>query len=261
MRLAVRPTSAGPEYVLMNERYGIVYHIVGDAASGDTEAVVRTETDRLRGLEIELRDKLMHGTHMFVVKSNEDLCHLEADVVLQQLKRFGRNALLYVVRATAAHSEGSVLRVGADLYRGHIGRFAPYRDAYDTRTPAWLAICRNTLRLHRAALTRRLIRARPQSPQVFAAADLAARRLGQPAAPRTSSTRCGISSSTSKTFALIARAQGYAIGRVGERLGEDQHLLAGIGRIDADRPPRGPAPRPARSRRWPRCRGNRNCAR
>ena len=152
MRLAARPTGAGVEYVLMNERYGIVYHIVGDAASGDVDAVIRAETDRLHGLEMALREKLARGEHIFVMKCNEDLCEREADGVLQQLKRYGPNALLYVVQATATHGEGSVVRVGADIYRGHIACFAPYRDAHDTRPAAWIAICRATLALHRAAL-------------------------------------------------------------------------------------------------------------
>jgi hypothetical protein len=135
--------AARPEYVVHERRYGLVYHTFRHEGDVDPARLLAGEPARLAFRVRKFLEDLRGGEKIFVVKRNDPLREEEVLPLVGALSAYGRNAVLWMVPADAAHASGTVEAVLPGLFKGYIERFAPYDNAHDLRLEAWLEVCAN----------------------------------------------------------------------------------------------------------------------
>ncbi len=130
------------EYLVHESAYQLLHHTFMHEGEVDPEDFRRKEARRL----IFLRDKLMAdlaaGEKLWVWKSNIPLSFGDVRRLLDVLRRFGSNTLLWVDVADPQHPPGTVERIEIDLLKGCVDRFAPYDDASNISFESWYAVSR-----------------------------------------------------------------------------------------------------------------------
>lgn len=111
------------------------------------EKVEQDEKMKMRFLANKTIEDLQEGRRIFVVKTNETQDPLAYTVVFRLMRKYGPASLLWVSEADSAHAPGSVEILEDGFFRGYIERFAPYENAHDFLTDAWLELCQNVLDL------------------------------------------------------------------------------------------------------------------
>jgi len=129
------------EFVVRETVYGMTYHTFQYETQISLETVRQQQPPRLNFLKRKLMEDIAAGEKIFVLKRPEPLRPEEVLPVYTMLNELGRNWLLWMVPAAAAHPSGTVEILLPGLLRGYIDRFAPNDNAHDLSFAAWTAVC------------------------------------------------------------------------------------------------------------------------
>jgi hypothetical protein len=135
------------EYLVIDSRFGLLYHPwvrVGEAAP---EEIRQRETVRLPFLRRKMLEDLEEARKIFVYHGMDPLSEAEVLRLLEALRAYGPATLLWVDRGDARHQAGTVEVAAPGLLKAYIDRFAPGDNAHDFSSDAWLEICRKAYRL------------------------------------------------------------------------------------------------------------------
>ena len=146
--LVVRTAPHGREYMVEDQRFGISYHAWVSVGSMGPEEVLRREVRRVPFLVRKLIDDLTLGHKLFVYH-RPGLEKQAAEEIAAAIRDCGPGTLFWVTLADADHAPGTVERIGDNLLRGHIDRFAPGHNAYDFSFDCWMTLCRRAHELWR----------------------------------------------------------------------------------------------------------------
>jgi hypothetical protein len=140
-----------PEYIIQEQRYGLVYHTFRYRGEIDEAKFVTSEASRLKFLVRKFVEDLQGGDKILVCKRNAPLREEEILPVVAGVNVYGPNTVLWVVPADREHPPGSVHWVMPGLIQGYIDRFAPNENAHDLSLEIWLELCVNAFELWRTS--------------------------------------------------------------------------------------------------------------
>lgn len=131
----------GGEYVVKETAYGMTYHTFQHEGESDIETVRRQQSVKLNFLKRKFMEDVGNAEKIFVIKRLPALRPEEILPLYAALNDLGRNWLLWVVPADAAHPVGTVEVLLPGLMRGYMDQFAPYEDAPSVSVAGWTAVC------------------------------------------------------------------------------------------------------------------------
>jgi hypothetical protein len=146
-QVKVEVSENGSEYLVVDRRFGFLYHPWILAHEADAEQVRQRETMRLPFLRRKLLEDLEEGRKIFVYHAMAPLRKADALRLFAALRTYGPGSLLWVELANRGHRAGTVEQVRPGLFKAHIDRFAPSENAHDLSLDCWVEICRNAFRL------------------------------------------------------------------------------------------------------------------
>jgi len=132
---------ADREFVVRESVYGMTYHTFQYERQMALDTVRQQQATRLNFLKRKLMEDIAGGEKIFVIKRSPQLRPEEILPVYTALNEIGRNWLLWMVPADAAHPAGTVEGLLPGLLRGYIDRFAPSENAHELSVPVWTAVC------------------------------------------------------------------------------------------------------------------------
>ena len=147
--IEVQVSSNGREYMVLDKRFGFLYHAWVLVGEQKPEDVAVRETRRLPLLIRKLTEDLTLGEKIFVFHGMKKLTREEAGELAALLREYGPSTLLWVELADAEHKPGSVERIAPGLLKGYMDRFAPGENAHDLSIECWTELCRNAYRMWR----------------------------------------------------------------------------------------------------------------
>ena len=134
-------TSGRRELIVRESVYQFWYHTGIFEGDAELDAQCGRETLRLNFLRRKLFEDLASGDKIWVWKS-QPTTHIEQIMpLMESLRRFGPNTMLWIVEADADHAAGTIEPLSPDLIKGYIARFAPYANAADFHFASWLEVC------------------------------------------------------------------------------------------------------------------------
>lgn len=142
-QIDVKISENGSEYLVVDRRFGFLYHPWILAGEAEAENVRQRETARLPFLRRKLLEDLEEGRKIFVYHAMEPLRETEALRLSAALRAYGPGSLLWVELADNDHRAGAVEQVKPGFFKAHIDRFAPSENAHDLSLDCWIEICRN----------------------------------------------------------------------------------------------------------------------
>jgi len=146
-QIEVRVSANSQEYLVIDRRYGFLYHpwvLVGEA---DPEDIRRREEKRLPFLRRKLVEDLTEARKIFVYRGMRRLPQPLVLRLVAAMRDYGRTTLLWVELQDDEHPAGTVEPLTAGLLKGYIDRFAPGENAHALSLDCWIQLCRNALRL------------------------------------------------------------------------------------------------------------------
>ena len=146
-QIDVRVSSNNEEYLVLDRRYGILYHpwmLVGQASPED---ILQREMKRLPLLKRKLLEDLAEGSKIFVYRGMKPLPRAQMGRLVEVLREYGPVTLLWVELQDAKHPAGTVELLENSLLKGYIDRFAPGDNAHDLSIDCWITLCRNAYAL------------------------------------------------------------------------------------------------------------------
>ena len=161
-QIEVRVSGNRQEYLVVDRRYGFLYHpwvLVGEA---DPEDIRRREEKRLPFLKRKLIEDLTEARKIFVYRGMRRLPQPLILRLVAAMREYGPSTLLWVELQDDEHPAGTVEPLTAGLLKGYIDRFAPGENAHALSLDCWITLCRNTWRLADRLLT---ARSRPHQAQ------------------------------------------------------------------------------------------------
>lgn len=129
------------EFMVKESVYGMTCHTFQYEAQLSIDMVRQQQAARLNFLKRKLMEDIGAGEKIFVLKRFPPLRPEEVLPVYAVLNELGRNWLLWMVPADAAHPPGTVEIVLSGLLRGYVDRFAPLDNAHELSLEAWTAVC------------------------------------------------------------------------------------------------------------------------
>jgi hypothetical protein len=149
-QLDVRVSASNEEYLVLDRRYGILYHpwlLVGQA---DPDTIRQRELKRLPLLKRKLLEDLAEGEKIFVYRGMRPLSRALVGRLHDALRQHGPATLFWVELQDAKHPAGTVEMLGDGLLKGYIDRFAPGDNAHDLSMDCWISLCRQAVSLVQA---------------------------------------------------------------------------------------------------------------
>jgi capsular polysaccharide biosynthesis protein len=202
--------AAPREFLVRDSVYDLMYRTGIHEGELEADALRDREPARLAFLRRKLLSDLQTGEKIWVWKSRTTSDRHQVEPLLDVLRRFGPNTLLWAVEANDTHRPGTVERLDVDLIKGYVECFATDDTAADVRPAAWFEVCRGAFELYRQSPPR------PEPEIVTAAApagDRFIRRLAEAADETITIER-----------ATGHRGRGHI--RLGESLSRNQHGAA-----------------------------------
>ena len=129
-------------------RHNISFHSFRYEDETTADQVRAEQGQQLRFFHRKFMEVLETGERLFVFQRPKQILAEQMLPLLNQLRSYGPNALLYVTEG-GEHPPGSVEQVGYGLYHGHTSAVAPAADVGAGDLRAWLSICANAMRLWR----------------------------------------------------------------------------------------------------------------
>jgi hypothetical protein len=149
---AINPRLEGEprkEYMIYEQRYGLVYHTFVYEGQRSIWLMREQESARLKFLRRKFIEELEANDKIFVYKFNAPIAEEEILPLQMTLNRYGDATLLWVVPAERHRPPGTVEVVAPGLLKGYIDRFAPDDNAHDLSFDGWLHVCANAWVLSR----------------------------------------------------------------------------------------------------------------
>jgi hypothetical protein len=146
----VRASENGQEYLVVDKRFGFLYHpwvLVGEAGP---DAIRQREVKRLPFLRRKLLEDLDEARKIFVYRGMRQQPQVLVMRLVEALRAYGPVDLLWVTLHDKEHPPGTVEAVAPGLLKGYIDRFAPGENAHALSLECWIALCRNALALRRS---------------------------------------------------------------------------------------------------------------
>jgi hypothetical protein len=143
------PTDQGREYVLHHRLYDFQSHTTIIEGTTTAERLFVREHKKLALLRRLFISDLLSSNRIFVYKRNDAAAVTEIRPILERMRRWGPNTLLFVTLADAVHRPGTVEQHADGLIVGYIDRFNPYHNATADASELWLPICRRSYELWR----------------------------------------------------------------------------------------------------------------
>lgn len=145
--LEVQVSDNGQEYMVLDRKFGFLFHAWALVGEKSVEEVSQRERRRVPFLVRKLVEDLESGEKIFVYHGMQPLKRQEADRLALALRAYGSSTLLWVELADDLNPAGSVTRLADYLLKGHIDRFAPGENAHDFSRDCWTEICYNAFQL------------------------------------------------------------------------------------------------------------------
>ena len=145
--LSIELSANGREYMVHEKKYGFVHHAWVLAGEMSPQEVHRREVARLPLLVRNMVEDLRSAAKILVYHDLERLAAPDLLALLEALRRYGPNTLLWVELADEDHPPGVVEWAAPDLLKAYIERFAPIDDPNDMSLDTWVTICRGAYRL------------------------------------------------------------------------------------------------------------------
>ena len=133
------------EFMIHEEKYGLVYHSFVYEGQRSAELMRQQEAVRLKFLRRKFLEELEAAEKIFVYKRNAEVPLEEILPLFLALRRHGDNTLLWVVPAERDRPAGTVEVMMPGLLKGYIERFAPENNAHDFSFDGWMKVCANAL--------------------------------------------------------------------------------------------------------------------
>lgn len=146
-QIEIRVSANRQEYLVIDRRYGFLYHpwvLVGEA---DPEDIRHREEKRLPFLRRKLVEDLTEARKIFVYRGMRRLPQPLVLRLVAAMREYGPTTLLWVELQDDEHPAGTVEPLTAGLLKGYIDRFAPGENAHALSLDYWVALCRNACRL------------------------------------------------------------------------------------------------------------------
>ena len=146
-QIEVRVSGNHQEYLVIDRRYGFLYHpwvLVGEA---DPEDIRRREEKRLPFLRRKLIEDLTEARKIFVYRGMRRLPQPLVLRLVAAMREYGPTTLLWIELQDDAHPAGTVELLTTGLLKGYIDRFAPGENAHALSLDCWVALCRNACRV------------------------------------------------------------------------------------------------------------------
>ena len=141
------------EYLVIDRRFGLLYHAWVKIGEADPEEILRREEKRLPFLRRKLIKDLEEGRKIFVYHGMEPLSRPLMLSLLLAVRAYGPTTLLWVELKNDAHPAGTVEWVTRGLLKGYMDRFAPVENAHDLSLDFWVVLCRNAYSLAHGTLS------------------------------------------------------------------------------------------------------------
>ena len=132
--------TAGTEWIGVSRRYGYVFHTHRYQPKVTEEQIAEEESARLPFLARLVLEDIEDGDKIFVRRAgSSEGTDLEEGMhaLNRALRARGPTNLLWVTQGDHAPR---VVHIGEGLYRGYIGRLAPYADAHDFSASDWVLL-------------------------------------------------------------------------------------------------------------------------
>src|SRR5205823_14570023 len=129
-QIEIRVSGNRQEYLVIDRRYGFLYHpwvLVGEA---DPEDIRRREEKRLPFLKRKLVEDLTEGRKIFVYRGMRRLPQPLVLRLVAAMREYGPTTLLWVELQDDEHPAGTVELLTTGLLKGYIDRFAPGENAH-----------------------------------------------------------------------------------------------------------------------------------
>jgi hypothetical protein len=145
------PVDQGREYVLHHRQYEFQSHTTLTEGKITAERLFRREHRRLALLRRLFVADLLSAERIFVYKRNDMATVETVRPIVDRLRRWGPNTLLFVTTSDAAHKPGTVEAHPDGLIVGYIDRFNPYHNAMAEPSELWRSRRAATVRSARGA--------------------------------------------------------------------------------------------------------------
>jgi len=148
----IRVSENQQEYLVVDKRFGFLYHpwvLVGEA---DPEAIRQREVKRLPFLRRKLLEDLDEARKIFVYRGMRQQPQVLVMRLVEALRAYGPADLLWVALHDKEHPPGTVEAIAPGLLKGYIDRFAPGENAHALSLECWITLCRNALALQYSRL-------------------------------------------------------------------------------------------------------------
>ena len=146
-QIEVRVSGNHQEYLVIDRRYGFLYHpwvLVGEA---DPEDIRRREEKRLPFLRRKLIEDLTEARKIFVYRGMRRLPQPLVLRLVAAMREYGPTKLLWIELQDDEHPAGTVEPLTTGLLKGYIDRFAPGENAHALSLDCWVTLCRSACRL------------------------------------------------------------------------------------------------------------------
>jgi Sulfotransferase family len=171
-QISIELSENGYEYMVHEEKYGFVYHAWVLAGEMTPAEVHRREVARLPSLVHSMIEDLRNSAKILVYHGLTRLAEPDVVNLLEALRSYGPNTLLWVELADEEHPPGTVEWAAPHLLKAFIERFAPVDDPNDMSLDTWVTICRQAYRLWEKEQPRRAPETAPeQGGSGFASAE------------------------------------------------------------------------------------------
>ena len=137
------------EYWVKSRHCSFAAHTDRYVGRDDPLMVLAAQVEKARYLKAKLIRDLSRGRKLFVFKGETDVTAIRE--IVEQLRTYGPNWLVWVCVADAAHLPGSVEHLSDGLLRGFVSRFGTYDGDPSLPIEEWVAVCANAYRISRNA--------------------------------------------------------------------------------------------------------------
>lgn len=142
------PDAAGRrEYYIQENVYQLRYHTFRYDDRMDPERLIAQQMELLRHWRAKLFEDLRSAQKICVWKSNITQTEPDIRALLDAIRQYGPNDLLWLTLCDEDHDVGDVEDLGGGLFKGHVARFAPYERAGDIDLRSWFLVCARAYQL------------------------------------------------------------------------------------------------------------------
>lgn len=147
----IRISADREEYTTLDKRYEMESHTFVRTSDAPKEKMFQQACRRLRFLRGKLLEILHAGGKIFVYRSETPIDDETITRIHTSLARYGRNAMLCVMRAGTAYEPRTLRVIGPGIYVGYVSHFLnDAGDHHGSDVEGWTALCNKALKLWQA---------------------------------------------------------------------------------------------------------------